>query len=127
MGGGGAGGSGGAAAAADVAGGGAVRRFVCREELPSISDLTPEAEGEEMLSAEARKKRDREARKGAIDRDKRDASIAAWVDRQRDVREGKLPSFRDAYQDAYADGSSVAPGEEVWPQRVVYPAAATRN
>ena len=88
-----------------------------KENLPSISDIAQETEGETEL-AEGRRRAKNELRKGGIDREKRDTAISAWVTRQHKVRGAQTarPTIREYYAEDAAE----------WPQRSVYPPASAR-
>jgi len=107
-----AGGKDDAAAAADVVEPGAplnnVRRTFNKEELPSISDLGPDEWGDADQADSARRRRN-EAKKGAVDRDKRDLAISAWVQRQQQSRGAQTarPSIRDT--STYRDDEAALP------------------
>ena len=92
--------------------------LVAKENLPSISDIGPEADGEAEAS-EGRRRKGTELKKGAIDREKRDAVIASWVARQQMVRgaQSARPNVREYYDDD---------PDPKWPQRAVYPPASAR-
>jgi len=66
--------------------------------LPSMSDQGPDQDGETDAQERART---RDAGKGAIDRQKRDEVIAAWVGRQRTMKGGvsARPSIRSYYEE----------------------------
>lgn len=70
-----------------------------RKMLPSMSDHAPDQEGD-AEQQESRRRREHEAKKGAIDRQRRDAIIQHWVQRQQDVRGAKTarPTIRDFYE-----------------------------
>ena len=90
----------------------ALARRALKEELPSLNDWGPEAEGDAEPSA----RQQPVTKKGAIDKAKRDESISAWAQRQNDVRLAKRATIRDYYDDGHAQ----------WPQRAVYPPASAR-
>jgi len=94
----------------------ALARKALKDDLPSMNDQGPEADGD-AEPAESRRKREREAKKGAIDREKRDQVILQWVQRQQEVREAKHPTIRDYY---YEDGDLDSP-------RIGYPPASART
>ena len=91
--------------------------LVAKENLPSISDIGPEADGD-ADPAEGRRRKGQALKKGAIDREKRDSVIADWVARQQMVRGAQTarPTMRE-YYDAE---------EPKWPQRQVYAPASAR-
>ena len=97
---------------------GEVKRSFNKDDLPSMSDHGPEAEGD-AEPAESRRRRERDAKKGAIDREKRDSAISAWVQRQNQVRGAQThrPDIREFYD---------AKDDPKWPPRAVYPPASVR-
>ena len=80
--------------------GGEVKRSFNKDDLPSMSDHGPDADGD-AEPAESRRRREREAKKGAIDRDKRDSAITQWVSRQQQVRGAQThrPNIREYYEE----------------------------
>ena len=92
---------------------GDVKRTFNKEDLPSMTDHGPEDFADD--SAGPSRGRGREGKKGAIDREKRDSAIAAWVNRQELVRGAKTarPTIREYY-------------EPDQPQRTIYPPASAR-
>jgi len=80
----------------DVATRNAEARRQLREELPSVNDLGPEGEGD---ADDAGRRHGGNSKKGAIDREKRDASIASWVARQQATREGKGSDIREYHEE----------------------------
>jgi len=107
----------GAASGAAIIDGGVTKEsLLAKENLPSISDIAQDADGEAEVS-EGRRRTKHEPKKGAIDREKRDTTISAWVARQQMVRGAQTarPSIREFYEE-----------DVQWPQRAVYPPASAR-
>uniref|UniRef100_A0A7S3F4X7 Uncharacterized protein n=1 Tax=Haptolina ericina TaxID=156174 RepID=A0A7S3F4X7_9EUKA len=88
---------------------------MARKMLPSMSDQGPEQDGE---NDQQERRGERDARKGTIDRKKRDEMISNWVTRQQQIRGAATarPAIRQYYDQESAR----------WPPRAVYPPASAR-
>ena len=94
----------------------AMRKTFEKEELPSMTEYAPEDFADGLEPADARRRREKEAKRGAIDREKRDSAISSWVARQQQVRGAQTarPSIREYYE------------ESPRPNKPIYPPASAR-